>query len=544
MQNETESSAQAPYDSIPTSNSARQARNQLFQKINEENDLPALGGSVSRVVQLASSNDEAIRKLAYLVLSDVGLTQKVLRIANSVVYRTRSGTPITTVSKAIFLLGFDTVKTSALAMMLVDGMSGKRGQAVRRELAQALGASIFARELARRSHFKDAEEAAVAALFGNIGRVFVAAHDHILYKQITDMIQAGTSPAQASLSVLGCTFEMLSENVLQEWKMPDTIVQALAPLHGSQLKTPKNRQEWMQQVTAFSSAAARLLADPEGPGRSAATANLLARFGTALNLDEEKIGQLFSTVAEEARVLTANVNLPSLEPAHAADNASAARLQELSASIDFDTGESNPGESALPSSLLMVSPETGSLNIDQRHPSGKPVNARDLLLAGVQDVTEMMASGKCSVNDLILLVLETLYRSLGFRFATVCLKDIKTNQYRARITLGEKNAERQMGFVFPAAHARDVFHLAMENDADVLISEATDPKIRDLIPGWHHALLPDARSFIVLPLVVHKKPLGLFYADRAQPATEGMPADETALIKTLKRQVLTVLHSR
>jgi HD-like signal output (HDOD) protein len=539
VQENNGSSAPAPYESIPASDTARQARNQLFQKISEENDLPALGGSVSRVVQLASSNDEAIRKLAYLMLSDVGLTQKILRIANSVVYRTRSGSAITTVSKAIFLLGFDTVKTSALAMMLVDGISGKRGVAVRQELSQALAASIFARELARRSHFKDAEEAAVAALFGNIGRIFVASHDHILYKQITEKIREGVSSAQASLNVLGCTFEMLTESVLQEWQMPETIVQALAPLHGSQLKAPKSRQEWMQQVTAFSSAAGRLLALPDGAARAEATKNLVARYGAALNLDDEKITQLFTSVAEESRVLSANVNLPPVESAYAADNAVPTRTAEQSAD-----GNGDAGDLGLPDDLLMLSTESGVLNIDQRHPSGKPVNARELLLAGVQDVTEMMASGKCAVNDLVLLVLETLYRSLGFRFATVCLKDIKSNQYRARITLGEKNAERQAGFIFPAAHVRDLFHLAMEKDADLLISNATDPKIRDLIPEWHRVLLPDARSFIVLPLVVHQKPLGLFYADRAQAATEGMPADETALIRTLKRQVLTVLHSR
>jgi hypothetical protein len=244
-------------------------------------------------------------------------------------------------------------------------------------------------------------------------------------------------------------------------------------------------------------------------------------------------------VAEESRVLSANVNLPSVESGYVADNAASIRTAGQSADESGDAGELG-----LPDDLLMLTTESGALNIDQRHPSGKPVNARELLLAGVQDVTEMMASGKCAVNDLVLLVLETLYRSLGFRFATVCLKDIKSNQYRARITLGEKNAERQAGFVFPAAHARDLFHLAMEKDADLLISDATDTKIRDLIPEWHRSLLPDARSFIVLPLVVHQKPLGLFYADRAQAATEGMPADETALIRTLKRQVLTVLHSR
>jgi len=48
----------------------------------------------------------------------------------------------------------------------------------------------------------------------------------------------------------------------------------------------------------------------------------------------------------------------------------------------------------------------------------------------------------------------------------------------------------------------------------------------------------------VLPLVVQRKPFGFFYADRALPAPEGVPADEAALIKTLKGQVLAALNSR
>ena len=175
------------------------------------------------------------------------------------------------------------------------------------------------------------------------------------------------------------------------------------------------------------------------------------------------------------------------------------------------------------------------------HPSGKPVNARDILLAGVQDMIQMRALGRSKVNELILVVLETLYRSMGFRFATMCLKDTKSGQFRARVALGEGHASRQERFVFQMTSERDLFHLSMENNTDLMISDASSEKIRDLLPVWHRALLPDARSFIVLPLVVQKVQLGLFYADRVLPAPEGMPPDETALIKALKSQILAAL---
>ncbi|HEY5799697.1 MAG TPA: signal transduction protein, partial [Burkholderiaceae bacterium] len=72
-------------------------------------------------------------------------------------------------------------------------------------------------------------------------------------------------------------------------------------------------------------------------------------------------------------------------------------------------------------------------------------------------------------------------------------------------------------------------------------SDASSEKIRDLLPAWHRALLPDAQSFIVLPLVVKKLHVGLFYADRTLKAEEGVPPDETALIKALKGQVLAAI---
>jgi len=155
-------------------------------------------------------------------------------------------------------------------------------------------------------------------------------------------------------------------------------------------------------------------------------------------------------------------------------------------------------------------------------------------------VTQLRATGG-KVNEVVLAVLETIHSALGFRFATVCLKDPKSGQFRARLALGEEGARLQAGFAFPMASSRDLFHLAMENDADLMISDASSNKIRDLLPEWHRKLLPDARSFIVLPLVVGKMQLGLFYADRTVEAHEGVPPDETALIKALKGQVLAAL---
>ena len=62
-----------------------------------------------------------------------------------------------------------------------------------------------------------------------------------------------------------------------------------------------------------------------------------------------------------------------------------------------------------------------------------------------------------------------------------------------------------------------------------------------MLPQWHRALFTHTRSFIILPLVVNDKPIGIYYLDREQPAPEGISSEEMKIIKTLKNKVLTAL---
>jgi hypothetical protein len=262
----------------------------------------------------------------------------------------------------------------------------------------------------------------------------------------------------------------------------------------------------------------KVLARSVNPAATPDARALLTRYGAALNIDADQMEDLFTRVQSQMTGLLQSMNLQP-QP----------RVEEH---IESD---------GLPNVLLLATMDSGVAAEETFHPSGKPHNARELLLAGVQDVTQMRASGEARLNDVILAVLETLYRSMGFRFATVCLKDPRSGQFRARVSFGEEHQRREAGFAFPMAPSRDLFHLSMDNDADLMIADAGSAKIRELLPAWHRALLPDARSFIVLPLVIGKMKLGLFYADRVHPAPEGVPPDETLLIKALKGQVLVAM---
>ena len=518
----------------------REARDALLRRMTDHGELPAMGRSVSEVVRMASSEGDSVRELASFLLNDVALTQKVLRLANTVCYRTASGAPVSTITRAIFLLGFETVKTSALAMLLVDGMKGRKGLHVRNELSFALCASVIGREMARRTQFKDAEEAAVAALFKNIGRLVVAAHDHQQYSNIAALSEAeGVSPALASTRLLGCSFDALADSVLRAWNIPESIVHSLSPLPGGVLKPAKTRGEWMQQVAAFSASLATLMARGDKADTAAQRKALLTRFGAALNLDEESLAELLENVAEEAMALTSNAEITFSE-GEEEEAPAPAGLQPA-------TVATPPAPAPVPApdplaEFLLRDPAQPSP--DERYPSGKPVRARDMLMAGAQAMSEMIASGAGEINDLMFLALETLYTAMGFRYATICLRDLQSGLYKSRLALGAATPRLQRGFAFPATSSKDLFFLALQNNADLLISDASTMKIAALLPVWHRTMLPEARSFIILPLVVGSAPIGYFYADRDVVAPEGITPEETAVIKMIKGQIIARITAR
>lgn len=507
------------------------ARDRILEQVRADQNLPTLGVAIAKVVEMTSSGEDSIANLAHFILSDVALTQRVLRLSNTVNYRTASGIAVTTISRAIFLLGFDTIKANALASLLVDGFRNQdQALAVRKELMLALCASVAAREIAKSSHHAGHEEAAVAALFKNIGRILVASFDHQLYDQIQSQSQANTLGNAASASdpcmrLLGSSFERLGAQVLHDWKIPDTIIHALQAVNGEQKKS-KSQSDWLRQVASFAASIAVHIVSNDKNQREEhlikQCAGLLQQFGGALDIDKTQLAHILKQVNHEVRQLAISLDVPlNDEPQKAPP--------EHQASDEFCK------------EFGLAPIETHLLQASARHPSGKPVNARDLLLAGIQDATQMLSSPQLKLNDLLLLVLETLYGAMGFRFATACLRDVQEGKYLARLSVGENYQERQRNFHMPITGEDNIFLLAMSNNVDLMIADAHNPKIQNMLPAWHKIHHPECRSFIVLPLVIDKKNLGFFYADRARTAEEGVPSDETALIKTLKGQLLSAM---
>ena len=90
-----------------------------LRSILQGDDFPALSKLFTETMALSADTDASSQRLANLVLSDYGLTVKVIRTANTIQYN-RTGKPIRSATHAMLLLGSRTVRDLATSLILFD----------------------------------------------------------------------------------------------------------------------------------------------------------------------------------------------------------------------------------------------------------------------------------------------------------------------------------------------------------------------------------------------------------------------------------------
>ncbi|MBI2567413.1 MAG: HDOD domain-containing protein [Candidatus Schekmanbacteria bacterium] len=129
-------------------------------------ELPSLPSLLRKLRTAVEEEQKSFDGIAKIVMVDQVLTSKILKIVNSAYYRT--GSPVTSVQHAIFVLGVKSLTNIATAHVLAD-MSPKNAKRVLPLVRHSLLVAFLARKLARHTHV-DPEDAFVCGLLHDIGK--------------------------------------------------------------------------------------------------------------------------------------------------------------------------------------------------------------------------------------------------------------------------------------------------------------------------------------------------------------------------------------
>ena len=513
----------------------------LLRRMRSKSDFPALSESVSTINRITSADKESISNLSTSILKDFSLTNKILRLVNSAHYRQAGGGNISTISRAVLVLGFDAVRSIAVTVMLFEHLKNKsNANQLKEEFLRANLAGILARDIGEKLSSRDIEQIFICSMFHNLGRLL----SHFYFPDESEEIRRlvenkpGSEDA-ATFQVLGISFEDLGIGIARTWGFPNLIVNSMRRLPPGKVRKASTVDERMRILSAFSNELCEVISALQPEHRQAELSRVAARFGENIPLSEQAlcatIEKSFQEVAQFAGIIgigLAQTSFGSQMQGWLSD------APPSGAAISDLTGDAESAATVLTAVVPAGAP--GSAGIAGQETLASEVgNAEVILMAGIQDISNTLVED-FELNDVLRIILETMYRAKGFRRVILCVRDARNNAMLGRFGFGPDAPEITRQFNFSLTFTPDIFHAALSKGVDILISDTHDAKIAVRIPDWFRKNV-NAGTFVIFPLCIKNKPVAMIYADCDRAGEIVIPEKELSLLRTLRNQALLAI---
>jgi len=153
----------------------------------------------------------------------VSLSATMLKLVNSAFYG--MSRTITSLEKAIRILGFATVRNIALAAFVFDAfVSGKNAIDYRGFWLHSIAAASASDVLARRMRVKEIGEYFVYGLLHDLGIVVMMQYLPDELAAVKSRVLEGGTLGEAERDVIGCTHNELGAALAERWDFPESLV--------------------------------------------------------------------------------------------------------------------------------------------------------------------------------------------------------------------------------------------------------------------------------------------------------------------------------
>ena len=444
----------------------------LWERVRQQGDMPGFTKAIGEILGAMRGEEEQQFNMTRTVLSDPVLTQKVLRLANSGMYAAY-GQSVTTVGKAVLVLGTDAIGHLALGLKPVEELSDASATPVpgaglgsgqtHVEMEKAVLAGMVAQQVTAGAHSPQAEEAVVCSMLHTLGRMMLAFY---MPGQWQALLQHGGPGGEtaAAPEVLGLTLEEIGRAAAQKWGLPHKLISGMRhvapPAAGDQVSPA----DWMAGRATMSALCAEALWQDDEAG-AAEVMHITGSYAGMLGVAPEQLLQAIT----KARAVAA---------------------QDLS-----------------------IAPLARPAERHARAQAGTRLRAagHQILSDGVAGMRAAVRSARPS--QMVSMALESMYRGLDLSRAVAFVRSHKDGKYSAKMSFGAGVQQVMAQMTFHDVYEADVFHAALNSDRVIFIENAKDSTFSAKLPQWWKSTLPGARSFVILPLSAHGQPTGFIYGD-------------------------------
>ena len=194
-------------------------------------ELPSFPDAAARVQHVLSDDSITSERIARVVSSDAGLAARILTMANSTLLH-RGGSPVTDLKVAITRIGHDCIRAAALAYATAQVRHAAGLAHIRSDLErlwqEGVRVAALAHAMAKETRLMRPDEALLAGLLHNIGKVYIIAR-----------APRETGSVHIDDQVLRDWHPGIGQALIENWKLPEDIAKAV----GGQLEIERSHAE-------------------------------------------------------------------------------------------------------------------------------------------------------------------------------------------------------------------------------------------------------------------------------------------------------------
>jgi len=434
-----------------------------------DREMPSFGKTMQQILKVTSDAAASVPRLAEVILQDVSMTARVLKLSNSVVFNPL-GLHVSTVSRAVITLGFDTVRDISLSVAMIDALvhGGNKKQLIL-EMARSIHSAIQAREIAKKMDDPAPEEVFIAALLRNVGDlVFWSFSGEVGEKLLQFSDRSGCTPEKAQEEVLGFSLGRLGGSLRSEWNLIDHDV---------------TRQSDQRRKTVELARQIAIVSEQEG-WDSPAIHEVIENISSHAVISEQETVDMVHCGARNASQIAGFLGV-----------ANAGKL------IPLSSGEPAP-----------QTPITASEKREIEPVYPQPDDA--LQLKVLRELSQQIED-KPDFSMVISLAMEGIYRGVGMDrclFAALT-QDRKGLKAKRVLEAGDSGIKEKFQF-YRQADIKNIFFLVMAREATSWVDIKKRPEIAPFVTREVVSVVGQS-SFLVAPVIVSGTLLGLIYADRS-----------------------------
>jgi two-component system cell cycle response regulator len=235
---------------------------------NELHQLPLVPTIASKLLNLTSNDYTKLEDLSKLIETEPALSAKILQNVNSAAYALPN--PVSSIHRAVNLLGFSTIRRTALTLIFFNRL-------IKKNAAQAFDPLFFwqhclfvaslSRRMAVAMDHPDPDMVYTAGLLHDIGKMVLESHGRKTYSEFIHSLNGNSCSTLAEERLFfGLTHPEIGHLLCVEWKLPRSITAVVAyHQHPAIVSSPYNNFEreitlisfanyiaWMQGLASFS----------------------------------------------------------------------------------------------------------------------------------------------------------------------------------------------------------------------------------------------------------------------------------------------------